>query len=86
MGGRKTAQTWTAATCLALTGDWGGARSDLSKKGMTFDASMTQIGQGVGLFGRFGASGGNPNPMQYFYSAGVGGAWRPAAVDPVRVG
>lgn len=30
-------------------------------------------GQGIGLFGRFGASGGNPNPMHYFYSAGVGG-------------
>ena len=30
-------------------------------------------GKGVGLFGRFGASAGNPNPMQYFYSLGVGG-------------
>jgi len=30
-------------------------------------------GQGVGLFGRFGASDGNPNPMKYFYSLGVGG-------------
>ena len=30
-------------------------------------------GRGVGLFGRFGASDGNPNLMQYFYSAGVGG-------------
>ena len=30
-------------------------------------------GKGVGLFGRFGASDGAPNPMQYFYSAGVGG-------------
>lgn len=28
--------------------------------------------QGVGLFGRFGASEGDPNPVQYFYSAGVG--------------
>lgn len=30
-------------------------------------------GRGIGLFGRFGASEGNPNPVQYFYSAGVGG-------------
>lgn len=30
-------------------------------------------GEGVGLFGRFGASDGNPNPMHYFYSLGVGG-------------
>ena len=30
-------------------------------------------GNGVGIFGRFGASDGNPNFMQYFYSVGVGG-------------
>jgi len=30
-------------------------------------------GRGIGLFGRFGASDGNPNLMQYFYSAGIGG-------------
>jgi len=30
-------------------------------------------GQGVGIFGRFGASDGNPNPMHYFFSFGVGG-------------
>jgi porin len=30
-------------------------------------------GQGVGLFGRFGASDGNPNPIHYFYSVGIGG-------------
>ena len=30
-------------------------------------------GQGVGVFGRFGASDGNPNPVHYFLSAGVGG-------------
>lgn len=29
-------------------------------------------GRGVGLFGRFGASDGDPNPMRYFFSAGVG--------------
>lgn len=31
-------------------------------------------GRGVGLFGRFGASDGNPNPVHYFFSAGVGGS------------
>jgi porin len=30
-------------------------------------------GEGVGVFGRFGASDGNPNFMQYFYSLGLGG-------------
>jgi porin len=30
-------------------------------------------GQGFGVFGRFGASDGNPNPVHYFYSLGVGG-------------
>jgi porin len=30
-------------------------------------------GQGLGVFGRFGASDGNPNFMHFFYSLGVGG-------------
>jgi porin len=30
-------------------------------------------GEGVGLFARFGASDGDPNPLQYFYSVGLGG-------------
>ena len=30
-------------------------------------------GQGIGVFGRLGASDGNPNPIHYFYSLGVGG-------------
>lgn len=30
-------------------------------------------GNGVGIFGRFGASDGNPNPVHYFVSAGLGG-------------
>jgi porin len=29
--------------------------------------------QGIGIFGRFGASDGNPNPVHYFYSLGIGG-------------
>jgi porin len=35
---------WSGST---LTGDWGGARNDLSAKGITFDMNLTQIGQGV---------------------------------------
>jgi porin len=30
-------------------------------------------GRGFGLFGRFGASDGNPNPAKYFFSVGLGG-------------
>jgi porin len=30
-------------------------------------------GEGIGIFGRFGASDGNPNFMHFFYSLGVGG-------------
>jgi porin len=30
-------------------------------------------GRGLGVFGRFGASNGDPIPAQYFFSAGVGG-------------
>jgi porin len=30
-------------------------------------------GEGIGVFGRFGASDGNPNFMQFFYSLGIGG-------------
>lgn len=42
-----------------------------------FDQFVYEIdraaGRGVGLFGRFGASDGDPNLMQYFVSVGVGG-------------
>lgn len=41
-----------------LTGDWGGARNDLAAKGITFDASVTQVGQGV-------LSGGKDSTWQY---------------------
>jgi porin len=30
-------------------------------------------GEGIGIFGRFGASDGDPNFMHYFYSLGIGG-------------
>jgi porin len=30
-------------------------------------------GKGFGIFGRFGASDGKPNPLHYFLSVGVGG-------------
>ena len=38
-----------------LTGDWGGARNELAAKGITFDATLTQIGQGVVTGGKDGA-------------------------------
>ncbi|GKT10689.1 carbohydrate porin [Desulforhabdus sp. TSK] len=42
-----------------------------------FDQYLYEVkkgsGQGFGLFGRFGASDGNPNPMNYFFSVGLGG-------------
>ena len=41
-----------------LTGDWGGARNDLAEKGITFDVSVTQVGQGV-------LSGGKDSSWQY---------------------
>jgi porin len=34
-------------TRSTLTGDWGGARNEMAAKGITFDASLTQIEQGV---------------------------------------
>ncbi|MBP1685818.1 MAG: Carbohydrate-selective porin OprB [Deltaproteobacteria bacterium] len=37
-----------------------------------YEADKT-AGNGIGLFGRFGASAGNPNPTQYFSSIGFGG-------------
>ena len=30
-------------------------------------------GEGIGVFGRFGASDGDPNFMHFFYSLGIGG-------------
>jgi porin len=42
-----------------------------------FDQFVYEIekssGRGVGLFGRFGAADGDANPLQYFFSAGIGG-------------
>lgn len=38
-----------------LTGDWGGARNDLAEKGVTFDANLTQIEQGVVSGGKSGS-------------------------------
>jgi len=35
---------WSRST---LTGDWGGVRNDLAKKGVTFDMNLTQVWQGV---------------------------------------
>jgi len=35
-----------------LTGDWFGVRNDLASKGITFDMSLTQVGQGVATGGK----------------------------------
>ena len=45
-------------TRSTLTGDWGGARNDLAAKGVTFDLSVTQVGQGV-------VSGGKDGTWEY---------------------
>jgi len=42
-------------TRSTLTGDWGGARNDLAAKGITFDASLTQVEQGVASGGKNGS-------------------------------
>ncbi|MGQ0594105.1 MAG: carbohydrate porin, partial [Gammaproteobacteria bacterium] len=39
-------------TRSTLTGDWGGWRDDLSKKGVTLDVDLVQAGQGVAAGGR----------------------------------
>jgi len=42
-----------------------------------FDQYLYEIkkgsGRGIGLFGRFGISDGNPSPVHHFYSMGIGG-------------
>jgi porin len=43
---------WTRST---LTGDWGGLRNELAAKGVTLDANITQLGQGVVGGGKNGA-------------------------------
>jgi porin len=42
-------------TRSTLTGDWGGARNDLAEKGVTFDATLTQVEQGVVSGGKNGS-------------------------------
>jgi len=49
-------------TRSTLTGDWGGARNDLAKKGLTFYLSLTQTGMSV-------VSGGREQGWEY---AGMG--------------
>src|SRR5215471_10823847 len=46
---------WNRST---LTGDWGGLRNELAKKGVTLDMDVTQIGQGV-------VNGGKSSVWQY---------------------
>ena len=42
-------------TRSTLTGDWGGIRNQLADKGVTFDLSITQVGQGIVNGGKNGA-------------------------------
>lgn len=57
-----------------------------------FDQFLYEIdpaeARGFGVFGRFGASEGNPNPVQYFFSVGLGGkgAIRSRPLDRFGVG
>lgn len=52
-------------------------KSDTWSVYYNFDQYLYEIDEradrGIGIFGRFGASEGNPIPVQYFYSLGVGG-------------
>jgi porin len=50
-----TGDFWNRST---LTGDWGGLRTDLAKKGFTVDSNLTQVGQTV-------FSGGRDNAWKY---------------------
>jgi hypothetical protein len=42
-------------TRSTLTGDWGGVRNDLAEKGVTFNATLTQVEQGVVSGGKNGS-------------------------------
>ena len=50
-----TGDFWNRST---LTGDWGGLRTDLARKGFTIDSTLTQVGQTV-------FSGGRDNDWKY---------------------
>ncbi len=60
MGTSTTAQTTSSTesysgdflTRSTLTGDWGGLRNDLAARGVTFDLSLTQVGEGIVSGGR----------------------------------
>jgi len=55
-----------------------------------FDQYVYEIdkekGRGIGVFGRFGASKGQPNPAEYFFSFGVGGKGMLASREHDRFG
>jgi porin len=51
-------------TRSTMTGDWGGLRNELAKKGLTFDLSVTQIYQGV--------TGGGTQPGRFLPRPGSG--------------
>jgi porin len=51
----ETTYSGALATRSTMTGDWGGARNELASNGITFDADLTQIEQGVVDGGKNGA-------------------------------
>jgi len=51
----KSSYSGDLFTRSTLTGDWGGVRDDLADKGITFDANVTQIEQGVVSGGKNGS-------------------------------
>jgi porin len=59
-----------------LTGDWGGIRNDLAKKGVTFDLNLTQVEQGVTGGGkRTGWEGGGRGDLIFKVDTGKLGLW-----------
>jgi porin len=48
----ETTYSGDIMTRSTLTGDWGGVRNDLAKKGVTFDLDLTQVLQGVAAGGK----------------------------------
>jgi porin len=63
-------------TRSTLTGDWGGARNDLAKKGVTFDLNLTQVEQGVvdGGKSKQGEYGGRGD-LTFKVDTGKAGLW-----------
>jgi len=73
---------WTRST---LTGDWGGLRNQLAEKGVTFDLSITQVGQGVVRGGKNGAwQYGGRGDIVMNVDSGKLGLWPGGFLEDVR--